>query len=94
MLNNAFSSYQLGDLDKAELLFRKEILKNPMNADARAALSALLWNKGLIGEATSNWAPVDGLDMHYRQKDWLLNNRHWPSKPVSDLMSLLAFESK
>ena len=90
--SEALAIYQLGDLDLAEEKIRILIRKYPLFADARAALSALLWNKGFIGEAESNWAAAAGLDIRYREKDWLLNIRRWPPNPTSDLISFLSLE--
>ena len=70
------------------------IRKYPLFADARAALSALLWRKGFTGEAQSNWAAASGLDIRYREKDWLLNIRRWPPKPTDDLIAFLALEDR
>ncbi len=86
--------YQLGDLELAERKIRALIRKYPLFADARAALSALLWRKGFFGEAESNWTAVAGLDIRYRDKDWLLDVRRWPPKPTSDLMAFLALEGR
>tara|TARA_B100000579_G_scaffold247350_1_gene203245 strand:- start:177 stop:839 length:663 start_codon:yes stop_codon:yes gene_type:complete len=44
--SEALAIYQLGDFELAEKKIRKLILKYPLFADARAALSALLWRKG------------------------------------------------
>ncbi len=90
--SEALAIYQLGDLDLAEKKIRVLILKYPLFADARAALSALLWHKGFIGEAESNWAAAAGLDIRYREKDWLLNIRRWPPNPTNDLVSFLSLE--
>ena len=92
--SEALAIYQLGDLDLAEEKIRILIRKYPLFADARAALSALLWNKGFIGEAESNWAAAAGLDIRYREKDWLLNIRRWPPKPTNDLISFLSLEDR
>ena len=92
--SEALAIYQLGDLDLAEEKIRVLIRKYPLFADARAALSALLWNKGFIGEAESNWAAAAGLDIRYREKDWLLNIRRWPPKPTNDLISFLSLEDR
>ncbi len=89
----ALSAYELGELDQAEVELRRIIRRYPMLADARAALSALLWRKGSLGEAESNWAAAAGLDSRYRQKEWLLKIRRWPPQPTSDLMAFLALES-
>ncbi len=92
--SEALAIYQLGDLELAEKKIRKIIRKYPLFADARAALSALLWCKGFTGEAESNWAAAAGLDIRYREKNWLLNIRRWPSKPTNDLIAFLAFENR
>ena len=92
--SEALSIYQLGDLDLAEAKIRLLIRKYPLFADARAALSAILWRKGFIGEAESNWAAAAGLDIRYREKDWLLNVRRWPPNPTNDLIAFLALEDR
>tara|TARA_Y100001968_G_scaffold320665_1_gene353926 strand:+ start:710 stop:1504 length:795 start_codon:yes stop_codon:yes gene_type:complete len=91
--SKALSLYQLGEFEEAEKEFRKLIRKYPVFADARAALSALLWRKHLIGEAESNWASVLGLDDRYVDKEWLLNIRRWPAIPVADLMAFLELQN-
>ena len=88
--SEALAIYQLGDIELAEKKIRILIRKYPLFADARAALSALLWRKGFSGEAESNWAAAAGLDIRYREKDWLLNIRRWPPKPTNDLIAFLA----
>ena len=92
--SEALAIYQLGDLELAEKKIRLLITKYPLFADARAALSALLWQKGFTGEAESNWAAAAGLDIRYREKDWLLNIRRWPPKPTNDLIAFLALEDR
>ena len=56
----------LENFELAETKIRLLIRKYPLFADARAALSALLWRKGFTGEAESNWAAAAGLDIRYR----------------------------
>ena len=92
--SEALSIYQLGDLDLAEEKIRFLIRKYPLFADARAALSALLWRKGFIGEAESNWVAASSLDIRYQEKDWLLTVRRWPPNPTNDLMAFLALEDR
>ena len=92
--SEALSIYQLGDLELAEKKIRILIRKYPLFADARAALTALLWRKGSIGEAESNWTAAAGLDIRYCEKDWLLNIRRWPPKPTKDLITFLALEDR
>ena len=92
--SEALAIYQLDDLELAEKKIRILIRKYPLFADARAALSALLWRKGFSGEAESNWAAAAGLDIRYREKDWLLNIRRWPPKPSNDLIAFLALEDR
>ncbi len=92
--SEALAIYQLGDLELAEKKIRKLIRKYPLFADARAALSALLWRKGFTGEAESNWAAAAGLDIRYREKNWLLNIRRWPPNPTNDLIAFLTFKDR
>ena len=92
--SEALAIYELGDYELAEKKIRVLIRKYPLFADARAALSALLWRKGFVGEAESNWAAAAGLDIRYREKNWLLNVRRWPPKPTNDLIMFLALENK
>ncbi len=92
--SEALAIYQLGDLELAEKKIRILIRKYPLFADARAALSALLWRKGFDGEAESNWAAAAGLDIRYREKNWLLNIRRWPPKPTNDLIAFLSLEDR
>ncbi|WP_320676017.1 tetratricopeptide repeat protein [Prochlorococcus sp. MIT 1300] len=87
--SQALSAYQLGDFDNAESQLRNIIRRYPMMADARAALSALLWRSGSFGEAESHWAAVAGLDNRYRDREWLVEIRRWPSEPTADLMAFL-----
>ena len=87
--SKSLACYQLNQFDEAEQELRSLIRKYPMFADARAALSALLWRKGAMGEAESHWAAVAGLDSRYKSKDWLLHVRRWPPKPSQDLISFL-----
>ena len=91
--SEALAAWQNGDLDWAEAELRKLIRRYPMFADARAALSALLWKRGQGGEAESHWAAASGLDPRYRQADWLLEVRRWPPGPTADLMAFLKLES-
>ena len=90
--NKALVDYQLGYIEDTELELRKLIKKYPMFADARAGLSALLWRKGSLGEAESNWVAVPGLDSRYSDENWLINIRRWPPKPTNDLMAFLALD--
>ncbi|QEY32477.1 tetratricopeptide repeat protein [Synechococcus sp. RSCCF101] len=90
----ALAAYQLGDRAEAEAELRRLIRRYPLFADARAALTALLWSRGAGGEAESNWAAASGLDPRYRQREWLLAIRRWPPAPTQDLMDFLALVSR
>ena len=90
--SEALAAWQNGELDWAEAELRKLIRRYPMFADARAALSGLLWRQGSRGEAESHWAAAAGLDPRYRQADWLIDVRRWPPQPTSDLMAFLALK--
>ena len=90
----ALAAWQQQDLVWAEAELRKLIRRYPLFADARAALSGLLWQGGLSGEAESHWAAAAGLDTRYRQKEWLLDVRRWPPQPTQQLMAFLALEER
>ena len=90
----ALAAWQQQDLVWAEAELRKLIRRYPLFADARAALSGLLWQGGFSGEAESHWAAAAGLDTRYRQKDWLLDVRRWPPQPTQQLMAFLALEKR
>ena len=89
----ALAAFQLGDRAAAERELRNLIRRYPLFADARAALTALLWQKGASGEAESNWAAASGLDPRYRQQEWLRSTRRWPPEPVEALAQFLALSS-
>jgi tetratricopeptide (TPR) repeat protein len=86
----ALSAFELGDLAAAEWELRALIRRHPLFADARAALTALLWRQGSRGEAESHWAAASGLDPRYRQEEWLLSVRRWPPVPIEALQQFLA----
>jgi tetratricopeptide (TPR) repeat protein len=88
----ALAAFQLDDLEAAEGELRRLIRRYPLFADARAALTALLWQRGARGEAESHWAAASGLDPRYRQADWLLQIRRWPPRPVQALAQFLALD--
>ena len=92
--SGALAAWQQQDLAGAEAELRKLIRRYPLFADARAALSGLLWQRGSSGEAESHWAAAAGLDIRYRQKDWLLDVRRWPPQPTQQLMAFLALEER
>jgi tetratricopeptide (TPR) repeat protein len=85
----ALSDFQLGDLERAERNLRSLIRRYPLFADPRAALTALLWQRGASGEAESHWVSAAGLDPRYRQQEWLLHTRRWPPAPVQALQQFL-----
>ena len=89
----ALAAFQLGDKAGAERELRNLFRRYPLFADARAALTALLWQKGASGEAESNWAAASGLDPRYRQQEWLRSTRRWPPVPVEALAQFLALGS-
>jgi tetratricopeptide (TPR) repeat protein len=88
----ALAAFQLGNLSQAELELRNLIRRYPLFADARAALTALLWEEGKAGEAESNWAAASGLDSRYRDRSWLLQVRRWPPQPVAALERFLQLD--
>jgi len=88
--SEALAAFQLGDLDAAEQQLRSLIRRYPLFADARAGLTALLWQRGGRGEAESHWVSASGLDPRYRDPEWLLGVRRWPPAPVAALQHFLA----
>ena len=91
--SQALAAMELGELAVAEETFRQLIRRHPLFADARAGLTALLWRRGLQGEAESHWAASAGLDDRYADAQWLLARRQWPPGPVEDLQQFLAFKT-
>jgi tetratricopeptide (TPR) repeat protein len=89
----ALAAFQLSDLATAERELRSLIRRYPLFADARAGLTALLWQRGASGEAESHWAAASGLDPRYRQGEWLLRIRRWPPAPVAALERFLMLTS-
>jgi Tfp pilus assembly protein PilF len=89
----ALAAFQQGDDVQAERQLRSLIRRYPLFADARAALTALLWQRGARGEAESHWAAASGLDPRYRQEEWLLQIRRWPPQPVQALHQFLSLAS-
>ena len=79
----------MNQFDQAEKALRSLIRKYPMFVDGSAALTALLWKEGSLGEAESHWTAAFGLDNRYREEKWLVNVRRWPSGPIHDLMAFL-----
>ena len=77
-------------ISDAEDELKKLIRRYPTFADARAALTALNWSKGVIGQAESNWIAVTELDPRYADEEWLIKVRRWPPKPTNDLMKFVA----
>jgi len=90
--SGALAAFQLGDLATAERELRSLIRRYPLFADARAGLTALLWQRGAAGEAESHWAAASGLDPRYRQSEWLGEIRRWPPEPVAALARFLSLQ--
>ena len=89
--SQALAAMEVGELTVPEETFRQLMRRHPLFADARAALTALLWRRGRQGEARSHWAAGVALDDRYADAQWLLATRHWPPGPVEDLQQFLAF---
>jgi tetratricopeptide (TPR) repeat protein len=85
----ALAALQLQQRDQAEVELRRLIRRHPLFADARAGLTALLWQKGASGEAESHWAAASGLDSRYRDLTWLRDVRRWPPRAVEALGQFL-----
>jgi len=90
--NESLALYQLGKKDEALKKMRNLVRKYPMFPDMRAALTAVLWEKGLQGEAESNWVATIGIDGRYKDIDWLKEVRRWPPSMVLALEKFLTLE--
>jgi tetratricopeptide (TPR) repeat protein len=88
--SEALAAFQLDDFDAAERQLRALIRRYPLFADARAGLTALLWQRGARGEAESHWVSASGLDPRYRDPEWLRSTRRWPPGPVNALQQFLS----
>lgn len=88
-VNRALALYQSGDTDHSIQTLKGLARKYPRFADARAALTAALWDQGQQGEAESNWVGANGLDRRYRDVEWVAQVRRWPPKLVDALERFL-----
>lgn len=92
-INYDLALYETGETSKAIQNLKGLARKYPRFADARAALTAALWDQGLQGEAESNWVAAYGLDRRYRDTDWLQHIRRWPPSLVNALDRFLNLEA-
>ena len=90
----ALAAFEQQQFAEAEQQLRVLIRRYPLLADARAALTAVLWQKGQLGEAKSHWAAAVGLDSCYRNGEWLRQGRHWPPRAVAALEQFLATQEQ
>ena len=84
-------NYQSNQFAQAEDELRDLIKRYPMCGEPRAGLTAILWRKGLIGEATSNWAAAEGLESNFDDSQWIIISKEWPQRPAEDLANFLEF---
>ncbi len=87
--NAALTLYQTGDIEAALTNMRNIVRKYPMFPDMRAALTAVLWEKGKQGEAESNWVAAVGVDNRYQDLKWVEKTRRWPPRMVAALARFL-----
>ncbi|WP_448574253.1 tetratricopeptide repeat protein [Trichothermofontia sp.] len=87
--NYALALYQTDRAGEALQTLRRLVRKYPNFADARAALTAVLWAQGQQGEAESNWVAVVGLDPRYQDWQWVRSIRRWPPAMVAALKQFL-----
>jgi tetratricopeptide (TPR) repeat protein len=85
LINKSLVLFELGNSENALKSLREIVRNYPMLADARAALTAILWNCGYQGEAESNWVSAIGIDQRYGDIDWVVNTRRWPPKLAAAL---------
>jgi len=83
--NESLALYELDRTEEAFKNMRNLVRKYPMFPDIRAAFTAVLWQKGLQGEAESNWVAALGIDERYQDLNWVSHVRRWPPKMVAAL---------
>ena len=88
-VNFGLAQYQTGQTAAAIRTFKNLVRKYRDFADARAALTAVLWVDGQRGEAESHWVAATGLDSRYRNLDWVRTVRRWPPAMVNALDQFL-----
>ncbi|NJN29459.1 MAG: tetratricopeptide repeat protein [Synechococcales cyanobacterium RM1_1_8] len=92
-INYALTLYQLGEKTEGTRKIRNLVRRYSQAADPRAALTAVLWDQGLTGEAESNWAAAVNLDRRYKDINWVRNIRRWPPRLADALERFLTLES-
>lgn len=85
----ALALFQTGDIDAGIKRMKSVVRKYPLFADARVALTAMLWGNKQFGEAESNWVSAHGLDKRYKDLDWIRNIRRFPPAIADHLDSFL-----
>ena len=90
--NYALAMYEIGEKQQAEREMRNIVRKYPRFADMRAALTATYWVGGKKGEAESNWVAAYGLDIRYKDINWVRNIRRWPPSLVAALDRFLKLD--
>lgn len=93
-MNYALTLYQMGDKAEGTRKIRNLVRRYSQAADPRAALTAVLWDQGLGGEAESNWAAAVNLDNRYKDVAWVRDIRRWPPALVDALDRFLRLDSK
>lgn len=88
-VNFGLAQYQTGQTTAAIRTFKNLVRKYRDFADARAALTAVLWVDGQRGEAESHWVAAIGLDGRYRDLNWVKTVRRWPPAMVEALDQFL-----
>lgn len=91
--NESLVLYELGKKDQALTQIKNLVRKYPMFPDMRAALTAILWEKGDQGEAESNWVATVGIDRRYQDVQWLKEVRRWPPSMIMALEKFLNLEN-
>ncbi|MBV5257839.1 tetratricopeptide repeat protein [Synechococcus moorigangaii CMS01] len=88
----ALALYQVGEEKTALNRMKAVVRKYPLFADARVALTAMLWGQHQFGEAESNWVSAAGLDERYRDLTWLKTVRRFPPKVLEDLENFFTLQ--
>ena len=89
--NLAAAEFAAGQRQPAERRLRSLLRRYPGFADARAALTGLLWASGREAEAEEEWGRVE--DPRYSSVAWLRFGRRWPPPLIDALAGYLTLRS-
>lgn len=85
LANEALAQYQLGQDELALKTMRFLTRKYPGFGDMHAALAMASWERGMSGDAETEWYKAVQSDARYRDVQWVKDIRRWPPRLVQTL---------